>query len=56
MHVGDDIELDVRGARAAGLHAVWMNRTSHAWPGDDVPDTVTDLEAFERWLAQRRVP
>jgi putative hydrolase of the HAD superfamily len=52
VHIGDDIELDVRGARGAGLHAVWMNRASHAWPGDDVPDTVADLEAFERWLAQ----
>ena len=52
VHLGDDIELDVRGARAAGLHAVWINRTNHSWPGDDVPDTVADLEAFERWLAQ----
>jgi FMN hydrolase / 5-amino-6-(5-phospho-D-ribitylamino)uracil phosphatase len=53
VHVGDDIELDVRGARGAGLHAVWINRATHAWPGDDVPDTVADLEAFEAWLAQR---
>ena len=52
VHLGDDIELDVRGARAAGLNAVWINRGSHSWPGDDVPDTVADLEAFERWLAQ----
>ena len=52
VHVGDDIELDVRGARGAGLHAVWVNRSNHPWPGDDVPDTVADLEAFERWLAQ----
>ena len=52
VHLGDDIELDVRGAREAGLHAVWMNRARHAWPGDDVPDIVADLEAFERWLAQ----
>jgi putative hydrolase of the HAD superfamily len=52
VHLGDDIELDVRGARRAGLHAVWINRASHSWPGDDVPDTVADLEAFERWLAQ----
>ena len=22
----DDLELDIRGARGAGLHAVWMNR------------------------------
>jgi len=52
VHLGDDIELDVRGACGAGLHAVWINRASHSWPGDDVPDTVADLEAFERWLAQ----
>ena len=51
VHVGDDIELDVRAARAAGLHAVWMNRAGQSWPGDDVPDTVTDLAALERWLA-----
>jgi putative hydrolase of the HAD superfamily len=52
VHLGDDIELDVRGARGAGLHAVWMNRGSHSWPGEDVPDTVADLQAFERWLTQ----
>jgi 2-haloalkanoic acid dehalogenase type II len=53
VHLGDDIELDVRGARGAGLHAVWMNRANHSWPHDDEPVTVADLEAFERWLAQR---
>lgn len=52
VHLGDDIELDVRGARAAGMQAVWVNRSSHSWPGDDVPDTVPNLEAFEQWLAQ----
>jgi len=52
VHLGDDIELDVRGARGAGLHAVWINRADRSWPGADVPDTVADLEAFERWLAQ----
>jgi 2-haloalkanoic acid dehalogenase type II len=51
VHVGDDIELDIRGARGAGMHAVWINRASHSWPGEDAPVTVTDLEAFERWLA-----
>ena len=50
VHLGDDIELDVRGARAAGLHAVWINRASHSWPGEDAPDTVADLESFECWL------
>jgi putative hydrolase of the HAD superfamily len=51
VHLGDDIELDVRGAREAGLHAVWINRASNPWPGDDAPVTVADLEGFERWLA-----
>lgn len=50
VHLGDDVELDVRGARAAGMHAVWINRSGHAWQGDDVPVAVPDLEAFERWL------
>ena len=50
MHVGDDAELDIRGARAAGLHAVWMNRGAGAWPGDDAPVAVTDLLELERWL------
>ena len=50
VHVGDDIELDIRGARAAGLHVVWMNRTGSEWAGDDVPHTVTDLLGLERWL------
>jgi len=26
LHVGDDFETDVRGARRAGLHAVWIER------------------------------
>jgi FMN hydrolase / 5-amino-6-(5-phospho-D-ribitylamino)uracil phosphatase len=52
VHVGDDAELDVRGARGAGLHAVWINRGGHAWPGSDHPVTVPDLDAFERWLQE----
>lgn len=50
VHVGDDIELDIRGARAAGLHAVWMNRTDNEWAGDDAPVAVNDLLGLERWL------
>ena len=26
LHVGDDLELDVRGARSAGMHAAWLRR------------------------------
>lgn len=50
VHVGDDVELDIRGARAAGLHAVWMNRAEGQWSGDDVPVAVTDLLGLEHWL------
>jgi putative hydrolase of the HAD superfamily len=50
VHVGDDAELDIRGARAAGLHAVWMNRAEGEWDGNDAPVAVTDLLELERWL------
>ncbi len=31
-HVGDDPEADVIGAASFGMQAVWLNRTSAAWP------------------------
>lgn len=52
VHVGDDAELDVRGARAAGLTSVWMNRSDSAWAGDDAPVVVKDLVELEQWLAR----
>ncbi len=30
VHVGDDLELDVAGAMAAGMHAVWVNRSGRS--------------------------
>jgi putative hydrolase of the HAD superfamily len=30
VHVGDSLRLDVGGALAAGIHAVWLNRTGAA--------------------------
>lgn len=50
VHLGDDIELDVRGARAAGMHAVWLNRAGRVWEGADAPVVVSDFEDFERWM------
>lgn len=50
LHVGDDRDLDIRGARAAGLHQVWMNRTEDVWAGDDAPAVVTNLLELEQWL------
>ena len=48
-HVGDDPELDVVGAKKAGMLAVWLNRHDRAWPLDDVgPDvTITTLAELE---------
>ena len=46
LHVGDDPELDVLGARRAGLRTAWVNRGSAAWPEalGATPDiTVRDL-------------
>jgi putative hydrolase of the HAD superfamily len=37
-HVGDDPELDVLGARGAGMLAVWLNRHGASWQHDDLPD------------------
>lgn len=32
-YVGDDPYIDVEGARACGLRAIWMDRTGAEWPG-----------------------
>jgi putative hydrolase of the HAD superfamily len=61
-HVGDDPELDVRGAREAGMVAVWLNRTEASWPLADMqPDiTVAGLDqleaALDQWAALRQPP
>jgi len=45
VYVGDDPELDIEGARSAGMGAIWLNRTGAQWPIDIAPpaDTVTSL-------------
>jgi putative hydrolase of the HAD superfamily len=45
VYVGDDPELDVEGARSAGMGAIWLNRTGAQWPVDIAPptNTVTSL-------------
>lgn len=37
VHVGDDAELDVAGAHAAGLRSVWINRSGAPWTGAAPP-------------------
>ncbi len=34
LHVGDHPEIDVEGARAAGLRSVWVNRSGQRWPNE----------------------
>lgn len=52
LHVGDDPELDVGGARAAGLRSAWINRTQMCWPHAHTPDlTVRDLAELADVLA-----
>jgi 2-haloalkanoic acid dehalogenase type II len=40
LHVGDDPEADVEGARAAGLKPVWLNRSGTPW---QAPSAAPDL-------------
>jgi putative hydrolase of the HAD superfamily len=32
LHVGDDPEADIAGARTAGMQVAWVNRAGVAWP------------------------
>jgi putative hydrolase of the HAD superfamily len=40
-YVGDDPQLDVAAARAAGLRTVWMNRRALSWPRELPPADLT---------------
>jgi putative hydrolase of the HAD superfamily len=40
-YVGDDPQLDVAAARAAGLGTVWMNRRAREWPQQLAPADLT---------------
>ena len=54
LHVGDHPEIDVNGARAAGLRSVWLNRHGRDWPSEfPQPDgVVRSLEELDRLLAE----
>lgn len=57
LHVGDDPELDVVGAREAGLRTAWINRRRHPWPGTlgRAPDLdLPDMGALADWLESHR--
>ena len=38
IHVGDDPEHDVRGAREVGMHTVWVNTQRKTWPSGQPAD------------------
>lgn len=39
IHVGDDAEHDIRGARDIGMHTVWVNTRQKPWSGEDRADS-----------------
>ena len=53
VYAGDDPHADVEGARRAGLHAVWVDRFSRAWPETLAPPAhrVGDLEELADLLS-----
>ena len=51
LHVGDDPDLDVRGAVAAGAQGAWINRHALPWIGERVPMAeFADLIELCEWL------
>jgi len=42
VHVGDDADHDVRGARGVGMHTVWVNLRGKPWPGGERADAEID--------------
>jgi len=53
-YVGDDPELDVVGARGAGMRAIWINREQADWPVEFPPPDhcVRSLAELVEWLEQ----
>jgi putative hydrolase of the HAD superfamily len=41
VHVGDDPDADVEGARAAGVLPVWLNREGAPWPLESAEPEIT---------------
>ena len=38
VHVGDNPEHDIQGARSVGMYTVWMNSQGEEWPGGEPAD------------------
>jgi putative hydrolase of the HAD superfamily len=52
-YVGDDPQLDVAAARAAGLRTVWMNRRALEWPQQLAPADLTVSDCAQLAAALR---
>jgi FMN hydrolase / 5-amino-6-(5-phospho-D-ribitylamino)uracil phosphatase len=53
LHVGDDPQTDVVGARDAGLRTAWINRDGQPWPAElGAPPELDlrDMTALADWL------
>ncbi|MGE0799948.1 MAG: HAD family hydrolase [Lautropia sp.] len=58
LHIGDDLQLDIAGARNAGLHAAWVRRpdlpaSAHHQTGHTDEPGYPDLRSLARDLAGR---
>ena len=55
LFVGDDPELDVEGARRAGMQPVWINRDGVQWPAtlEPPPYSVKSLNELSQMLGLR---
>ena len=42
VHVGDNAEHDIGGAKAVGMQTIWMNSQGVEWPGGDRADREID--------------
>ncbi|MGH8042878.1 MAG: HAD family hydrolase [Rudaea sp.] len=52
LHVGDDADLDIAGAQAAGLRTAWVNRSGAVWSRLPPPHlAVRDLQELADTLA-----
>ena len=52
VHVGDNPEHDIQGARGVGMHTVWMNSQGKEWPGGPQADReIANLTEFPAAIA-----
>jgi 2-haloalkanoic acid dehalogenase type II len=53
LHIGDDPQLDVVGARDVGMRTAWINRGHEPWPDElgQMPDLdLPNMTALVEWL------